>query len=78
MLHVNPKMLPRLAELEADLLDRRARAEAEGWIGETEGIDLTLTFLRPKRDETQRRTQQPPVDLGIPKPRTVPSPPESP
>jgi hypothetical protein len=71
MLHVNPKMLPRLAELEADLLDRRAHAEAEGWVGETEGIDLTLTFLRAKRDETQRRAQRPPVGLGIPKPRGV-------
>ncbi|MGV4988941.1 tyrosine-type recombinase/integrase [Streptomyces sp. NRAIS3] len=70
MLHVNPKMLPRLAELEADLLDRRARAEAEGWVGEAEGIDLTLTFLRAKRDETQRRAKRPPVDLGIPSPRT--------
>ncbi|MFF1839902.1 recombinase [Streptomyces sp. NPDC058231] len=69
MLHVNPKMLPRLAELESDLLDRRARAEAEGWAGEIEGIDLTLSFLRAKRDETQRRDQRPPVDLGIPKPR---------
>jgi hypothetical protein len=66
MLHVNPKILPRLAELEEDLLDRRARSEAEGWTGDTEGIDLTLTFLRAKRDETQRRAQRPPVDLGIP------------
>ncbi|MGW9299511.1 tyrosine-type recombinase/integrase [Streptomyces cyaneofuscatus] len=66
MLHVNPKMLPRLAELEADLLDRRDRAEAEGWIGEIEGIDLTLTFLRAKRDEAQRRAQRPAVHLGIP------------
>ena len=77
MLHVNPKMLPRLAELEADLLDRRGRAEAEGWIGEIEGIELTLTFLRAKRDETQRRAQRPSVDLGIPKPRTNPTPPEA-
>ncbi|MFF7408946.1 recombinase [Streptomyces lydicus] len=69
MLHVNPKMLARLAELEADLLDRRARAETEGWVGEIEGIDLTLTFLRAKRDEAQRRTQRPPVDLGTPTPR---------
>lgn len=69
MLHVKPKMLPRLAELEADLLDRRARAEAEGWVGETEGIDLTLAFLRAKRGETERRTHRPPVDLGIPTPR---------
>jgi hypothetical protein len=42
MLHVNPKMLPRLDELEADLLTRRTRAEAEGWRGELEGIDLTF------------------------------------
>ncbi|KUN85718.1 hypothetical protein [Streptomyces griseoruber] len=62
-------MLPRLAELETDLLDRRARAEAEGWAGDIEGIDLTLSFLRAKRDETQRRDQRLPVDLGIPKPR---------
>ncbi|MFC7992138.1 tyrosine-type recombinase/integrase [Streptomyces pilosus] len=66
MLHVNPKMLARLSELEADLLQRRTRAEAEGWIGEIEGIDLTLTFLRAKRDETQRRVQRPTVHLDIP------------
>ncbi|WDV55516.1 hypothetical protein PV963_36775 [Streptomyces coeruleorubidus] len=66
MLHVNPKTLAGLTELEADLLQRRAQAEAEGWIGEIEGIDLTLTFLRAKRDETRRRAQRPPVDLGIP------------
>lgn len=66
MLHVNPKMLARLFELEADLLQRRTQAEAEGWIGEIEGIDLTLTFLRAKRDETQRRAERPAVHLGIP------------
>ncbi|RLV64367.1 DNA integrase/recombinase [Streptomyces sp. CBMAI 2042] len=66
MLHVNPKMLARLSELEADLLQRRTRAEAEGWSGEIEGIDLTLTFLRAKRDETQRRVQRPTVHLDIP------------
>ncbi|MFJ8532320.1 hypothetical protein [Streptomyces sp. NPDC093591] len=66
MLHVNPKMLARLSELEADLLQRRTQAEAEGWIGEIEGIDLPLTFLRAKRDETQRRAQRPAVHLGIP------------
>ncbi|MGW1917014.1 hypothetical protein ACWCQS_41655 [Streptomyces sp. NPDC002076] len=69
MLPVNPKVLLRLAELETDLLDRRARAKAEGWVGEAEGIGLTLTFLRAKRDETQRRAKRPTVDLGIPSPR---------
>ncbi|MGC9443002.1 hypothetical protein [Streptomyces sp. WG5] len=66
MPHVNPKMLARLTELETDLLDRRGRAETEGWVGEVEGIDLTLTFLRAKRNETQRRAHRPAVHLGIP------------
>jgi hypothetical protein len=59
-------MLARLDELETDLLGRRARAEAENWLGEIEGIDLTLTFLRDKREDTRRRTQRPAVDLGMP------------
>jgi site-specific recombinase XerD len=63
VLHVSPKMLARLDE---DLLARRARAEAEHWLGEIEGINLTLDFLRAKREDTRRRTQRPAVDLGIP------------
>jgi hypothetical protein len=66
MLAINPKMLPRLDEIEEDLMARRARAEYEAWIGEIEGIDLTLTFLRQKREETKRLARIAPVDLGIP------------
>lgn len=66
MLNINPKMLPRLDEIEEDLLTRRHRAEHEGWLGEVEGIDLTLAFLRQKREETQRLTRIAPIDLGIP------------
>lgn len=49
-------MLPRLAELETDLLDRRARAEAEGWAGEIEGIDLTLSFLHASATKRNAET----------------------
>lgn len=66
MLHVNPKMLTRLGELETDLLDRRTRAQTEGWAGEIEGIDMTLTFLRAKREDTERKLRRPAIDLGIP------------
>jgi hypothetical protein len=59
-------MLPRLDEIEDDLLARRVRAEHEAWLREVEGIDLTLTFLRQKREETKRLTRIAPVDLGIP------------
>lgn len=70
MLQVNPAMLPRLDELEADLLERRARAEREGWLGETEGIDLTLSFLRAKRTETQRLLKLTTrIELGLPEVR---------
>ncbi|MFJ1797223.1 tyrosine-type recombinase/integrase [Kitasatospora griseola] len=66
MLSINPKMLPRLDELEEDLVSRRRRAVAEGWRGEVEGLDLTLTFLRSKREQTRRFHRSGPVSLGIP------------
>jgi integrase len=74
MLHVDPKMLGRLDEIETDLLNRRARAEAEGWLGELEGIDLTLAFLRSKQDEVRKVRKTGPVNLGVPdvpRPRTT-------
>jgi hypothetical protein len=75
MLHINPKMLDRL---ETGLLARLQRAQEENWLGEVEGINLTLTFLRAKREEVQRRARRPAVDLGIPKARTDSSTPEAP
>ncbi|MFI6742920.1 hypothetical protein ACIBI9_59370 [Nonomuraea sp. NPDC050451] len=66
MININLRMLPRLDEIEVDLLARRARAEAEGWLGEIEGIDLTLTFLRQKRDQTRRLAKVAPIHLGMP------------
>ncbi|MGW9028293.1 tyrosine-type recombinase/integrase [Streptomyces sp. NPDC055722] len=69
MLQVNPKMLPRLAEIEKDLLLRRKRAQEEHWLGEVEGIDSTLTFLRAKQAEAARLVKRPVTELGIPRPR---------
>ncbi|MCC9312065.1 site-specific integrase [Kitasatospora sp. RB6PN24] len=66
MLSINPKMLPRLDELEEDLLARRERAVGEGRRGEIDGLDLTLTFLRSKREQAQRFQRTGPVPLGLP------------
>ncbi|WP_231950551.1 recombinase [Allokutzneria albata] len=63
---MSPKMLAWLDELETDLIDRRTRAATDGWAGEIEGIDMTLTFLRTERDDTQRRLRRRAVDLGMP------------
>ncbi|WP_158718907.1 hypothetical protein [Streptomyces globisporus] len=49
MLQVNPKILPRLAEIEKALILRRKRAEEEQWLDEIEGIDTALSFVRTKR-----------------------------
>jgi hypothetical protein len=47
-------MLFRLDALEADLLARRDHAEQQHWLGELEGLDLTLDHLRRKRDQARR------------------------
>jgi hypothetical protein len=67
MLHVQPDMLPRLDIIETDLLERRSRAEAEHWLGEIEGIDLTLKHLTEKRRHAQRLTAGP-IPLSMPTP----------
>jgi hypothetical protein len=54
VLHIDPGKPPRLNEIETDLHARRSRAEAEGWLGEIEGIDLTLEFRRDKRNHAER------------------------
>lgn len=64
LLDVDPKMLSRLDEIEVDLNARRQRANDEGWLGEIEGIDLTLGFLSGKRDDVKRRLRS--TDLGLP------------
>ena len=56
-------MMGRLDEIETNLHTRRARAEAEGWLGELEGIDLTLTFLDDKRADAECLHQLPPTRL---------------
>jgi len=66
MLHVQPEMVPRLDEIEADLIARRDRAESEGWRGEIEGIEVTLDRLRSKRDRAQRIGPSAPVMLPMP------------
>jgi hypothetical protein len=66
MLAINPKMLPGSTRSRKICWPARARDEHEAWLGEVEGIDLTLTFLRQKRQETKRLARIAPVELGIP------------
>ena len=70
LLHVNPKMIGRLSEIEEDLVVRRERAAHERWLGEIEQIDLTLSFLRAKKQEAEVLRRRGVPFLGIPKVRT--------
>ena len=66
MLRIDPTMAGRLEEIRADLITRRDRADQEGWLGEIEGIDLTLQFVSDKMREAQRATSYTTVNLGMP------------
>src|SRR5690348_7612559 len=68
MLHINPKMLDRLRDLEEDILARRQRAESEGRLGEIEGQPTATAggaLLRPAgwtfpQGPSTRRPRRPP------------------
>lgn len=66
MLQVDPLMLHRLDEINIDLIARRELAETKGWLGELEGIDLTLRFLQDERAEAQRLATLGPTNIGMP------------
>jgi hypothetical protein len=66
MLHVHAHALPRLDLIETDLLTRRQRATDEHWLGEIEGIDLTLAHLARKRQQALRITNGAAIPVGPP------------
>ncbi|WP_167407520.1 hypothetical protein [Streptomyces swartbergensis] len=73
-LRISPEIYTAWRQMIAVKVNGAPRAGADSlvisvrsfYFGEIEGIDLTLTFLRAKRDETQRRAQRPAVHLGLP------------
>ncbi|MEU1418128.1 hypothetical protein [Streptomyces sp. NPDC005731] len=70
MLHINPKMLGRLEELEADLLARLQRAEEENWLGEVEGIKVTSPSSAPSARKPNAERGAQPSTWASPNPET--------
>jgi len=64
MLRPDPSQHTRFEEIRDNLLARIAEAEREGWHGETEGFQISLTGVRDKL--SQITTTPRPVSLGIP------------
>ncbi|MFI5987855.1 tyrosine-type recombinase/integrase [Streptomyces sp. NPDC051555] len=76
MLWPDPAQRGRLVEIRDNLRDRIAEAEREGWLGEVEGLHISLAGAEEKLAQLDRRPPNPgAVDLGIPTitcPRPVP------
>lgn len=66
MLWPDPAQRDRLVEIRDNLLARIAEAEREGWLGEVEGLRVSLAGAEDKLAQVDRRHDRTTVDLGIP------------
>ncbi len=63
----DPAQRPRIAEIRDNLTARIAEANREGWLGEAEGLKISLAGAEDKLAQIDRRTRTPgPVGLGMP------------
>jgi hypothetical protein len=61
----DPNQRPRIAEIRDNLLARIAEAGREGWLGEVDGLKVSLAGAEDERAQIDRRAGRPgPVDLG--------------
>lgn len=65
MLWPDPAQRPRLEEIRDNLTDRIAEAEREGWLGEAEGLKISLAGAEDKLAQMNRRSP-PTSNLGMP------------
>ncbi len=69
MLRPDPQQAPRLIEIIDNLQARLSEAHHQGWLGEVEGIEISLTGARQKLDQiqaAQTRSANSLVNLGLP------------
>ncbi|MFF9077745.1 hypothetical protein ACF1FX_36240 [Streptomyces sp. NPDC014646] len=56
-------------EIRDNLVDRITEAEREGWLGEIEGLRVSLAGAESKIGQIDSSTSDGPVLLGLPTPR---------
>jgi hypothetical protein len=69
----DPAQRPRITEIRDNPIARIAEAEREGWLGEVEGLQISLDGANGKLAQIDHRSATPAVDLGIPSPRAQPA-----
>ena len=63
----DPAQRDRLTDIRDNLTARIAEAEREGWLGEVEGLKISLAGAEDKLAQIERRTaKQTTIHLGIP------------
>jgi hypothetical protein len=63
----DPAQRQRIVEIRDNLIARIAEAEREGWLGEVEGLRISLTGANDKLAQIDKRTNAPgTVNLGMP------------
>jgi integrase len=74
MLWPDPAQRERLTEIRDNLTARITEAEREGWLGEVEGLKISLAGAQDKLAQIGRRSRSGPVDLGLLQTPTAPQP----
>ncbi|MET7899287.1 hypothetical protein [Streptomyces mirabilis] len=69
LLRPDPAQRGRLVEIRDNLLDRISEAEREGWLGETEGLRVSLAGAESKIGQIDSAASSGPVLLRLPTPR---------
>jgi hypothetical protein len=67
----DPRQRSRITEIRDNLTARIAEAERQGWLGEIEGLKISLSGAEDKLAQINRRAAPGTADLGIP---TIPAP----
>jgi hypothetical protein len=65
----DPAQRPRIIEIRDNLIDRIAETNREGWLGEAEGLNISLAGANDKLAQIDRRSPTTTVDLGMPSER---------
>jgi len=63
----DPAQQQRIVDIRDNLIDRIAEAEREGWIGEVEGLQISLAGANDKLAQIDKRTNATTaINLGMP------------
>ena len=67
-LRLDPAQRARIAQIRDNLIARIAEAEREGWVGEVEGLKISLAGAEDKLTQIHRRSRTAPSTSASPQP----------